>query len=241
MPLDFLAFDTKFYTYKIVIFKYQIFQKRKGGIFVMKESEGNEQQKFQWGDIKKNWKWHMLLGFFFIITGTIGLVLTPLATLSSILLFAFFMLVGGILQLIEAIRATRGWKSRLLHIIGGVLYIAGGFVSIWNPMAASLALTLILAASIFAVGVFRIIVAFQHRQELSDWGILLISGLASVAIAILIAVAWPYSAIWTLGLFISIDLIFNGWSHVIVAIAAKNKAMEGEKSKNDSVFQGASA
>ena len=207
----------------------------------MKEAEGIESKKFEWGDIEKNWKWHLLLGFFFIITGTIGLVLTPLATLSSILLFAFFMLLGGILQLVEAVKAVKGWKSRLPHIIGGVLYIAGGFVSIWNPMAASLALTLILAASIFAVGVFRIVVAFQHRQELSDWGILLISGLASVAIAILIAVAWPYSAIWTLGLFISIDLIFNGWSHVIVAIAAKKKAKETEKSVNDSVSQGASA
>ncbi len=208
----------------------------------MKESEGIESKGFAWGDIEKNWKWHLLLGFFFIVTGTIGLVLTPLATLSSILLFASFMLAGGILQLVEALKAAKGWKSRLPHIIGGGLYIAGGFVSIWNPVAASLALTLILAASIFAVGVFRIIVAFQHRRELSDWGILLVSGLASVAIAILIAIAWPYSALWTLGLFISIDLIFNGWSHVVVAIAAKKKAMETAKfAKEDSVVEGASA
>jgi len=205
----------------------------------MKESDGIE--SFQWGDIEKNWKWHLLLGFFFIITGTIGLILTPLATLSSILLFASFMLVGGILQLWEAIKATKGWKSRLPHIIGGALYIAGGFVSIWNPVAASLALTLILAASILAVGIFRVIVAFQHKKELSDWGILLVSGLASIAIAILIAVAWPFSAFWTLGLFISIDLIFNGWSHVIIALAAKKKAMETNGEIKDSTLQGASA
>ncbi len=192
----------------------------------MKESESFSINNFKWGDVERNWKFHLLLGFFFIVTGTIGLVLTPLATLSSILLFASFMMAGGILQLIEAIKATKGWKSRLLHIMGGALYVAGGFISLWNPVAASLALTLILAASIFAVGVFRIIVAIQHRKELSDWGIILISGLASVVIAILIGVSWPFSAIWTLGLFISIDLIFNGWSHVIVAIAAKKKTEE---------------
>ncbi len=196
---------------------------------------------FKWGDVGKNWKLHLLLGFFFIVTGTIGLVLTPLATLSSILLFASFMMLGGILQLIEAIKATKGWKSRLPHIIGGALYVAGGFISVWNPVAASLALTLILAASIFAVGVFRIVVAFQHRKELSDWGIILISGLASVAIAILIGISWPFSAIWTLGLFISIDLIFNGWSHVIVAIAAKKKAADLEHFDSQAGVQSASA
>ncbi len=190
----------------------------------MKELDNALENNFEWGDVGKNWKFHLFLGFFFIIAGTIGLVLTPLATLSSILLFAAFMMVVGILQLIEAVKATKGWKSRLPHILGGALYVAGGFISVWNPVVASLALTLVLAASIFAIGIFRIIIAFQHKKELSDWGIIFISGLASIAIAILIGVAWPYSAIWTVGLFISIDLIFNGWCHVIVAIAAKKQA-----------------
>ncbi len=190
----------------------------------MNKSGALMENNFPWGDVEKNWKWHLLLGFFFIVTGAIGLVLTPLATLSSILLFASFMMVGGVLQLFEAVKAAKGWKSRLPHIVGGALYVAGGLVSLWNPVAASLALTLILAGAIFAAGVSRVIVAFQHRKELGDWGIILISGLASIAIAILIGAAWPFSALWTLGLFISIDLIFNGWSHVIIAIAAKKKA-----------------
>jgi uncharacterized membrane protein HdeD (DUF308 family) len=178
-------------------------------------------QDFPWGDVCKNWKWHLFLGFFFIAIGAAGLVMTPLATLSSILVFASFMIIGGGLQLAEAITAAKGWKSRLLHTTGGLLYLAGGIVSVWNPVAASLALTIILAASIFIAGALRIVVAFQHRRELRDWIILLISGTASAAIAVLIAISWPYSAIWSLGLFISIDLIFNGWSHVILAMAAQ--------------------
>ncbi|NPA93913.1 MAG: hded protein [Thermodesulfobacteria bacterium] len=187
--------------------------------------------KFEWGDVKKNWKWHLLLGFFFVITGTIGLVLTPIATLSSVLLFAAFMMAGGVLQLAEAVGATKGWKSRLLNIIAGLVYIAGGVVCAMNPVAASLALTVILAVAIFIIGVFRVVVAFQHRQELRDWGIVLISGLASIAIAVLIAISWPYSALWTLGIFISVDLIFNGWSHIVIALAARKSLEESEKEK----------
>ncbi len=195
----------------------------------MLESENRFCDAFKWGDIEKKWKYHLLLGLFFIITGAIGMILTPLMTFSTILLFASFMMVGGILQLIEAIRAAKGWKSRIPHLLGGILYIAGGFISIWNPVAASLALTLILAASIFTIGLFRIVMALQHKSELPDWGIIFISGLASIAISIFIGIAWPYSAIWTLGLFISIDLIFNGWAHVIIAIAAKKKNVEHQQ------------
>jgi len=184
----------------------------------------DKDRDFSWGEVEKNWKLHLILGLFFVATGTIGLVVTPLATLSSVLLFAAFMLTGGIFQLAEAIKATDGWKSRLLHIAGGLLYIAGGAVTIWNPVAASLALTLILAASILVTGILRVIISFQHRHEMRDWIVLLISGLASIAIAVLIGISWPYSALWTLGLFISIDLIFNGWGHIIVALGARRRA-----------------
>jgi len=190
--------------------------------------------KFEWGDVKKHWKWHLFLGFFFVITGTIGLVVTPIATLSSVLLFAAFMMAGGVFQLAEAVSATKGWKGRLLHIIAGLLYIAGGIACAINPVAASLALTLILAAAIFVIGVFRVVIAFQHRQELRDWGIVLISGLASIAIAVLIGISWPYSALWTLGIFISVDLIFNGWSHIIIALAARKSLEEEEKEQETS-------
>ncbi len=207
----------------------------------MKESETSSKMKFQWGDVEKNWKWHLLLGFFFVITGTIGLVVTPIATLSSVLLFASFMMAGGVLQLAEAIGAAKGWKSRLLNIVAGAVYIAGGVACAINPVAASLALTLILAASIFVIGVFRVITAFQHRQELRDWGIVLISGLASIAIAILIGVSWPYSALWTLGIFISVDLIFNGWSHVVIALAARKSLEDKEKPSGQEIAGSASA
>ena len=207
----------------------------------MKESEISSKARFQWGDVEKNWKWHLLLGFFFVVTGTIGLVVTPLATLSSVLLFASFMMAGGVLQLIEAIGAAKGWKSRLLNIVSGFVYIAGGVVCAINPVAASLALTLILAASIFVVGVFRVVTAFQHKDELRDWGIVLVSGLASIAIAILIGISWPFSALWTLGIFISVDLIFNGWSHVVIALAARKSFEERERPSGHELAGSASA
>lgn len=32
---------------------------------------------------------------------------------------------------------------------------------------------------------------------------------------------WPVSGLWVIGLFISIEMIFAGWSHIMIALAAK--------------------
>ena len=192
----------------------------------MTELEGLIGGEFTWGDVKKNWRWHLLLGMFFVGAGTIGLLAIPLATLSTVLLFSVLMLLGGILQLTEAITAVKGWKSRAPHIIVSVFYIAAGLVSLLNPVAASLGLTIVLGTTIFAAGVFRVLIALQHKEDLKDWIMILASGLASIAIAVLIGFSWPYSALWSLGLFLSVDLISNGWSHVVIALAARKKALE---------------
>ncbi len=66
---------------------------------------------FEWGDIKKNWKIHLFLGLLFVVAGTIGMVLTPLATLSTIYLFAFFMGVCGMAQWVASrIKWTQNWE-----------------------------------------------------------------------------------------------------------------------------------
>ena len=192
----------------------------------MTELEGLIGGEFSWGDVEKNWMWHLGLGVFFIAAGTIGLLAIPLATLSTVMLFSFLLLLGGILQLTEALIAVKGWKARTPHIIASVFYIAAGLVSLLNPVAASLGLTIVLGTTIFAAGVFRILIAFQHKEKLGDWIMILASGLASVAIAVLIGFSWPYSALWSLGLFISIDLISNGWTQVVIALAARKKLAE---------------
>ncbi len=174
---------------------------------------------FPWDELEKSWKWHLLLGCLFIAAGVIGLLLIPLSTLSTVVVFAFFMMAGGIVQLVDGIRAGEARRRiRVLHIIGGGLYALGGLVMLLNPVAASLALTFLFAVIIFAGGLLRIVLAWQHKDEIPDWPIVLAGGIASLCLGILIGISWPYSGLWALGLVISVDLIFNGCTHVMVAL-----------------------
>jgi uncharacterized membrane protein HdeD (DUF308 family) len=81
--------------------------------------------------------------------------------------------------------------------------------------------TLLLAGAILVTGVLRIVMAFQHRDA-SGWGWLLFGGVVAVVLGLMIVSAWPVSGLWVIGLFVAIELIVNGWSAVILALAARD-------------------
>lgn len=37
----------------------------------------------------------------------------------------------------------------------------------------------------------------------------------------MIIAQWPVSGLWVIGLFVAIERIFNGWSYLFVAVAAR--------------------
>ncbi len=171
------------------------------------------------GEAQKNWGWLLALGILCVILGTIGLGMTFALTVASVLLFGVLFLVGGGFQLIQALKC-KGWKGIIWHILIAVLYVAAGIVVIRNPVGASVMLTLIFAWIIIVVGVMRIITAIQMRSG-KNWIWLLLAGIASVVLGVIIMAKWPISGLWVIGLFVAIELILNGWSNILVALAAR--------------------
>jgi uncharacterized membrane protein HdeD (DUF308 family) len=143
-------------------------------------------------------------------------------TLASVLFFGVLILVAGVFQLVHAFTCT-GWKSVLWHVLIALLYIAAGVDIMLDPARASVILTLVLAGILIAVGVLRGIMAFQLRPA-SGWFWPLISGLISIALGGMSIAQWPDSGLWVIGLFVAIELIFNGWSYVLIALAARKAA-----------------
>ncbi|WP_296697777.1 HdeD family acid-resistance protein [Thiocapsa sp. UBA6158] len=171
------------------------------------------------GDLSRNWGWLLAFGILSIILGTVGMGMTFGLTLVSVVFFGALLIVGGTLQLVDAFKC-QGWKGALWHILIALLYIAGGLLIVVDPGLASETLTLALAGVLIAVGVSRAIMALQHRGQ-SGWGWLVLSGLISIALGAMIIAKWPMSGMWVIGLFVAIELIFNGWAYLFVALAAR--------------------
>jgi uncharacterized membrane protein HdeD (DUF308 family) len=91
-----------------------------------------------------------------------------------------------------------------------------------RPAAGAASLTLLLAALFLVSGLFRI--GFALAVRIDGWGWQVLSGLVTFVLGLLISAGWPGSSIWVIGTFISIDLIFGGWSFIMIALAVRRVA-----------------
>jgi uncharacterized membrane protein HdeD (DUF308 family) len=174
-------------------------------------------------EVQKHWGWLLALGIISIVLGTLGFYMTFALTLASVLFFGVLILAAGLFQLVHAF-TCKGWKSVLWHVLIALLYIAAGVDIIMDPARASVVLTLVLAGILIAVGLVRIIMAFQLRPAAAGWFWVALSGLVSIVLGGMILGQWPESGMWVIGLFVAIELIFNGWSYLFIALDARKAA-----------------
>ena len=180
------------------------------------------------GDLEKNWGWLLAFGIFSIVLGTVGLGMTFLLTELAVVFFAALLIVGGVFQLLDALKC-QGWKSTAWHVLIALLYVAAGVYMTLHPTLAAISLTLLLGAMFIAVGILRGIMAFQMKPA-KGWYWPLISGLISLVLGGLILAQWPASGLFIIGLFVAIELILNGWAYLFIALAARAKRKEREAS-----------
>ncbi|NQX88469.1 MAG: HdeD family acid-resistance protein [Halioglobus sp.] len=172
------------------------------------------------GALKDNWAWMLALGVFMVVLGTIGLVMTALFNEIVVMYFGFLLLFGSGLQLLQGFRAE-AWRGRIWHVLIALVYLVGGMLVVTNPVIAGLTLALLMAWVFIAIGALRLVMAWQLRGN-RGWLWTLLSGLLSVALGIMIIYEWPQSGLWVVGLFVAIEMLFAGWSQIMIAFAAKN-------------------
>src|SRR5208283_4064181 len=101
----------------------------------------------------------------------------------------------------------------------GSLYLAAGVLMINHPLRAAAAITLVLAVAYMAGGIMRIAFAVSHRTVGAGW--VLVNGIVTLILGAMIAWNWPWDSLFVLGLFVGIDMLFLGWSWVMLALAVK--------------------
>jgi uncharacterized membrane protein HdeD (DUF308 family) len=176
-----------------------------------------------WHDIRRNRGWLITLGVVSIILGVIALVDSIAATVASMIVFGWILLVAGIIEAIQAFRHRQGGHL-FLHLLNAVLAFVVGLMLLRNPLAGALLVTLLLAAYFVVIGVFRIVASLSLRVP--HWGWTMANGIVSLIFGILVWAQWPISGLWVIGLFIGIDLIFMGWNEVMLGLAARRLPQE---------------
>ncbi len=111
------------------------------------------------------------------------------------------------------------WGGFLVNLLVGLLYIVTAFFIIDAPLEGAVALTLLLALMFFVSGLFRMVAALVLRYPM--WGWSLASGIISVLLGVMIYRQWPASGLWVIGMFVGIELIFNGWTWIMLSLGLR--------------------
>jgi uncharacterized membrane protein HdeD (DUF308 family) len=142
-----------------------------------------------------------------------------IASLATAFTIGALLIAGGVAELVGAFW-TRDWSGFFLMLLMGVLYGVLGLLFLKRPVSAVEVMTLLLACTLIASGVFRIIGSMMHRFP--HWGWICGGGLLDLALGVMIWLQWPGSGLWVIGLFVGIDMIFNGWIWIMLALRLKN-------------------
>jgi uncharacterized membrane protein HdeD (DUF308 family) len=169
----------------------------------------------------RRWWLLLALGVVSVIIGILAIAYPEIATWKVVLVIGILLVVAGVAEIVHAV-LMRNLRGFALHLLGAALYLIVGLFILEDPDRAAVVLTLLLAAAFFVGGVLRIV--FSCIDQLPAWPWVLLNGVVNIALGVLIWRGWPDTSEWVIGLFVGIDLLFNGWSWIMLALAVRSSS-----------------
>ena len=172
-------------------------------------------------EVKKNSGLTIALGIVILLMGVFAIGSPFIAGVSLAVAVGFMLIIGGVSQLIFALKARTG----LFSIILGVLTVIAGGYMVTNPGVALATMTMVLAIYLVISGIFEVMMAFQIKP-VKGWGWALFSGVISALLGAMIWSQFPVSGVWTVGTLIGIKLFFSGWTLLMFGFTARAAVKE---------------
>ncbi len=158
-------------------------------------------------------------GIFCIVLGTLGLIY-PFAFSVGVTIFLGAMLfVSGITGIVLFWRA-HGWKPRVGALVLAFLTTIVGLLFMLYPLFGAETLVLFLASYFIAAGIVKAWVAFTN-MDAKRWGLLLFSAIISLILGGCLWWGWPATAPYIFGVFVAIELIFDGWTVLLIGLKVR--------------------
>jgi len=169
--------------------------------------------------VRRSWGWFLLFGILLGVLGITCIVKAQTATMFSILMLGWILLISGVFWLVSSFYAF-SWHGFFLYLLNAVLRGAVGYLLIRHPNAGAEGVTMLLAALFIVGGLFRAI--GSSVIQFPRWGWTFVAGLVSLALGVYLMIIWQTASTFFIGMIIGIDLIFDGASLVGFATAIHN-------------------
>ena len=158
--------------------------------------------------LQAKWGAIVAFGILLIVLGVAATMFALEATIATVTINGVVFLIAGAAEIGIGMH-SQSWSRFFLWVIGGILYLFVGLVCVFNPIFASVALTLMLGAGLIAAGVVRAYLAFQLPSD-HPRTMVLVASAVTFLLGLIIVAHWPANSLWVLGTLLGIDLLFNG-------------------------------
>ena len=181
-----------------------------------------EQLRQEFHHLRRDWFWLFLFGVLLVVCGTAAVIFAGPDRADV------FLRAGGVG------RGADGRRHRHDHCLvlgrasgaacwsscsSGILYLVLGFMITDKPLQAAEAMTLFIAAFCIVAGIFRVVAALTIHYPY--WGWSLLNGMITFLLGVIIYHHFPESAIWVLGLLVGLEMLFHGWTWIMLSLAIK--------------------
>ena len=168
-------------------------------------------------------KWGAIVAFgvLLILLGLAAVAFALAATVATVVVNGVVFLIAGVAEIGVGMH-SQGWSRFFFWVIGGLIYLIAGLICIFNPILASLVLTLMLGAGLIAAGIVRVILGFQLPGD-HPRALVFLAGAVTVLLGLIIVGHWPADSIVVLGTLLGVDLLVHGAGWVSFGLGLRSR------------------
>jgi uncharacterized membrane protein HdeD (DUF308 family) len=156
-------------------------------------------------------------GIMLMVLGVAAFLFPILTTLAATALTGGVLLVSGLLLLFGAL-SIRGTGPFFGALLFSIFSLASGCFLLFQPLAGAAMLTLLLGIMFMLQGASELVFGLEMRP-LRRWTGMLISGIASLAVALVILLSWPAISIIAVGVLLGVNFIATGFGYIAASRA----------------------
>jgi uncharacterized membrane protein HdeD (DUF308 family) len=171
-------------------------------------------------EVKQSVGWVIVFSIALIVLGILAIIMPTLGTAFFTATIGWIALISGIVMIVQSFR-SKPVRGFWLNLVVGIFYAIAGLYIIFNLASAAVALTLAFGILFIAEGIFTIIMAFTNRAGSSMSWLMVLNGVITLILGILVLNSWPTSALWLIGLYVGISLLFSGISLLAAGLATR--------------------
>lgn len=175
------------------------------------------------------WESLVLRGVAGILFGIAAVFWPGLTLVTLVYIFSIYILVSGVVEIVDAIRAITKGTSWMWQLLLGFIELGVGIFLVRHPLVSFATLILLIGLVLIARGVFEVVLALLEDYSATEKTLLVIGGVLGVVVGIAILLQPASSGVafvWILGLY----ALLTGPMWIALGIDAKNNS-ESKKAK----------